>query len=240
MFLDLRRSVESHRAALTELSGLTQRQFAELMLQTEGMPPHILREFLKANLPHLATPFIDTAGVLSAAWYDELRGMVGVRGVFAAEPDVAFIPAHRWDQMIRWAVGGLDERLESTVASRVEGALQRMIFNASREVIINNGRRERARFAYERVARPNACDFCSMLASRGAVYTSARSAGSVVGRGSERTGYDERGRRLAGGIGGGVKARGNAALHGQYHDHCHCVVAPVFQGMRPAPYDPNG
>jgi hypothetical protein len=83
---------------------------------------------------------------------------------------------------------------------------------------------------YQRMTtHSEACDFCRMLASRGAVY-SDKSATSVVGRGVPTVIYAN-GKRSRG---KGVKARGTGAkrrdLGEEYHDNDKCIGVAVHPG----------
>lgn len=60
---------------------------------------------------------------------------------------------------------------------------------------------------YQRVARPGACDFCSMLAGRGAVYLT-RERAAEVGRSG--------------------RVRGSRMVGESYHDGCGCVPEPLY------------
>ena len=86
----------------------------------------------------------------------------------------------------------------------------------------------KTRWRYQRVPRVNCCAFCGMLATRGAVYTSAGSAGSVVGAGVPVTPDGEK--RKRGGQGKGIKPRGSRRLGEDYHDNCYCTVTAVKDG----------
>ncbi|NEW49343.1 hypothetical protein GV792_04705 [Nocardia cyriacigeorgica] len=97
--------------------------------------------------------------------------------------------------------------------ARLVGAAARHIQNGARDTITDNADEEGVRWA--RHAAPDACAFCRMLATRGAVYLSRENAAQVVGR---------RGR-----------TRGNQSLEDAYHDNCHCLPMPD----RPdSPYEP--
>lgn len=63
---------------------------------------------------------------------------------------------------------------------------------------------------YARKPEPGACSFCLMLASRGAVYRTARSA--------EQVGAP------------GVVMRGNAKRGDKFHDNCRCHAVEVSEG----------
>lgn len=74
---------------------------------------------------------------------------------------------------------------------------------------------------YRRVTAAGACDFCTMLAGRGAVFRSAESAATVVGRGG--------------------RPRGNRAVGRPFHDNCRCVIEPIYGDGTAGPLvDPTG
>ena len=60
----------------------------------------------------------------------------------------------------------------------------------------------------------------------------------MVGRGSTRSGFDEAGVRLSGGIGQGIQARGRQELGNDFHDDCNCEVVVIQSaGDIPEDYD---
>lgn len=99
---------------------------------------------------------------------------------------------------------------------RLIGAGERHINNASRQTITENADEEGVRWA--RHAEPDACAFCRMMATRGAVYLSAESAGQVTG--GERN-----------------RIRGTRKMGEQYHDRCNCIAVPDRPGNPYVPPD---
>ena len=78
-----------------------------------------------------------------------------------------------------------------------------MVSEGARDTVAESVDQDPAKPLFARHASANACAFCRLVATRGAVYRSAQSAGD------------------------GHK----------YHDHCHCVVVPVWDDRyEPAPY----
>lgn len=91
---------------------------------------------------------------------------------------------------------------------RLAGAAQRLALAGERETVARNIEASDVIIGYERVTAGGACEFCQMLAGRGAVYKTAATAGTVVGR---------RG-----------KPRGNQRIGRSFHDHCRCTVRPIY------------
>lgn len=241
--------LEKHRRDLARLWANASRDVDAVALAVRKLSVADAREMLKVALPDLMDPFLGAASDMSAVLIDELYGIV------ANVPASEYLPtAEKIDRMARWAVTPMvDESLDSTVLSRVSGAAERMMYDSARLTVergvVSNylARKNRKygnvtrdetgkRVAFQRFPAAGACDFCQMLAGRGAVYLTAAAAGGVAGRGSERTGLDAAGNRMSGGVGGGVKARGKRSLGSNYHDACRCLVQPVIAGTEIAAY----
>lgn len=218
--------VADYRADLGRLAALARRDLKAFLAETRGMDPARLRDVLEAILPDLDGPYTAAAAQVAAAFYDDLRPAPGVFAPVLADdvmsPELAGVRA-RWGVGPLFTGGSIDD-----VESLLGGALQASIFDSARDTISGSAAADPVKVGYQRMARPGACAFCGLLASRGAVY--GDDSGRVKGRGSSRTGYDADGRRLRGGIGGGVKPRGSRAIGEKYHDDCKCVVVPVWAG----------
>ncbi|MGV9818414.1 VG15 protein [Nocardia xishanensis] len=97
------------------------------------------------------------------------------------------------------------------VAERVSATLARHVQQAARDTIADTAEAAGEEIGWARVlSGAESCAFCAMLASRGPVYRSDKSATSVVGR---------RGR-----------PRGSRNLGEAYHDHCDCEAILVRRG----------
>ena len=241
--------LEQHRRDLAQLWSLASRDIGSVALAVRNLDVADARELLKVALPDLMDPFMGAASDLSAVLIDELYGIV------ANVPASEYLPSvARIDGTARWAVAPMvDDVLDSTVLTRVSGSAERMMYDAARltverGVVSNFYARKNRKYGdvtrdaagrqvrFQRFPAAGACAFCQMLASRGAVYFTEASAGGVVGRGSGRTGLDASGRRLSGGAGGGVKARGSQSIGSGFHDACRCLVQPVIAGTEIAEY----
>ena len=157
-------------------------------------------------------PYLKASGELTVQWYAEQPTKPVPQGgaVFTPEP-VALVPADRLAISARWAL-----TLADPVVA-LQGSATRAVFDQSRDTVISNAERERVRWV--RHARPNACGFCKMLATRttaeAGLYSSKRAALRVVGR-------------------RGGQTRGSRKLGEKYHDHCFCTAVMVRDGV----YDP--
>jgi hypothetical protein len=99
--------------------------------------------------------------------------------------------------------------------ANLAGSVERQIFNSSRDTVLSNAQRQGVRYA--RYASANACSFCQVLATRidSGLYKTEYSSVRVVGRAG--------------------RPRGKRKLGEKFHDNCHCLPGPVFDGQ---PYTP--
>lgn len=242
-------ALERHRRDLNNLWSVASKDLDAVVLAIRKLDVADARELLKVALPDLMDPFLGAASDMSAVLIDELY-----RVTVNVNPAVYLPSAEKIDRMARWAVTPMvDETLESTVLSRVSGAAERMLYDSARltvtDGIVSNfyARKNRkyglvtrdeggSQVRFQRFPAAGACDWCRMLAGRGAVYLTEDSAGGVVGRGSTRSGVNSAGKRASGGIGQGVKSRGDQAVGSRFHDCCRCLVQPVIAGTEIAEY----
>lgn len=240
--------MEEYRQATTALTLLAQNQLRDVLSAFgPSSSPVAVRDVLLRYFPDFMTAYGDTAAVLGADFYDLARNLPPSAGtvqtVFAqpAKPKQS-------EGVVHWAVGSLfvDEPNWGGFESSLLGAAQRLILQPSRETVDllaqSDARSGKvAAVGWSRVIHPEkaldrkSCDFCVMLAGRGPVYRSEASAGAVVGRGSERTGYDLDGNRVSGGTGAGIQARGSRDRASKFHDWCNCTTSPTFYEIRDRP-----
>jgi hypothetical protein len=141
--------------------------------------PDVVRDALLKFFPELVTVYGDTAALLGADFYDELRNVpasaASYRAVMASPaPIVQAASSVRWGVGPLWAEGG------AAIASvRLAGSLQRLVMQSGRDTIWGAAGRDPVRTAVARVPTgTKTCKWCTMIASRGAVYGSKQAAGS--------------------------------------------------------------
>jgi hypothetical protein len=264
----------AHAAALqtvlADLSTLTLSQLVEFFHKYSSRPD--FADLLKAALPQIVLPHANASATVTAQWYNELDPSSS----FAATP-VVNLSQGRMDGTLGWALYaptgyttpfGEDD---STVGigpdfvsapilptadetlSRLAGSTKRMVYDASRDTVVTNAQQQGVRWA--RVAQPNACAFCRMLATKSgssrALYTgrgvqvdpeTGDNYLAVVGRSPSLSASDRK-QRAAGlattdellsrraDYGSVGTLRGSQELGEKYHDHCRCTAVPVPDGQ---------
>lgn len=239
-------SPSERQQLLADLSTVATRDLVELWRRAVTADVDFAR-FLIESFPEIATTYANVAADLAADWYEQSAPALAYQAVSAPAPDVAALT-----KSAQWAMGADGDM----ALNRLSGTLQRSVFNGARDTtILNTTLEPGARWA--RHASANACEFCRMLATRGAVYRTEKDAVRVSGRSVDLSVADRRMRAagtattdelLARRMGqttyvrgkrkGQAKVRrvrGERELGDKFHDFCHCTAVEVRPGMG---YDP--
>jgi len=159
--------------------------------------------------PGVVDPYQQLAAQISATLFeDEFPG--------AAPAVVAALPAvEQLRKSAGWALGADG----SAALDRLGGTIQRAVFDGDRQTTVVNAQRNGMRWI--RVARPNCCAFCRMLATRMDLDSTYRGAELNTETGE----YESRV--------SGRSPRGVRKLGQKYNDDCYCTARAVPVGLDP-------
>ena len=195
------------------LDQLSKHSLAELNALVGGvsdLPKATQVEALMDMMPELGNRYGIASSEVSAQFFDELNQLQEVKKPIDPESFVDMPPSY-WQSLVGWgsAEGGLDW-------GKLSGGLTRRLSEMAADTMVGNAEMQGGLSA-QRVPRIGCCAFCSMLASRGAAYTSS-SAGKVGGRGVpvERHKHAK-----------GIRPRGSQRIGDDFHDNCRCRVVTV-------------
>lgn len=166
--------VALYRAALRDVNTLAQRDLLTYWRQFDLADAVKVRDGLMDVLPGIIDTHHLSAATVAADWYDLQRYQLGAKGRFRAV--MADAPADgRGAVMARWGVGPMFSSetpavAEGLVLSKISGALQRVVTDGARQTITGSTARDPGRVGWVRVTS-GGCEFCEMLAGRGAVYS---------------------------------------------------------------------
>lgn len=169
------RLVEAHRRDIEELLRLALGDLDSVWRQIDSADA--ARAALMDLLPELTAIYGSAAAALAADWYDEMRESAEVSGRFravAAElPDVG-----RTDALARWGIAPLFGAAPDFDAAKslVAGGFQRIVADADRYTVLGSTAADPGSGRWSRNTTGVSCDFCVMLAGRGAVYRSVDTA----------------------------------------------------------------
>jgi hypothetical protein len=154
------------RSDLLQLGSMLERDVSAVFRQV-GKDPRSL-DMLHDALPPLLDQYGAAASAVSADWYDAARDRAGVRGRFIAEPvDLRDTGVH---SLVGWA--GNTATDDAAMQTLVTGGMERRMMDYSRDTIAGSAVADAQAEGWQRVTA-GGCDFCQMLAGRGAIYTSA-------------------------------------------------------------------
>jgi len=179
------RLTERHRTAQLALRALALRQVLEIW-------PAFDVEDATRSWPSVETALLAVIGErrvisasLAARYFEAFRRAEGVGGVatpvLAAFDEDAVGRAKTSLQVTGYVTTERLRALKHTdpgkvALVRVSGAVTRHVLDGGRETLLASVRRDRRARGWARVTSAEPCEFCSMLASRGGVYTATSGA----------------------------------------------------------------
>lgn len=193
---------QARQAALTALLAAAMARAFQL-IDINDLPGSLPR--FRVAVTALVHKYGQASASLAARWYAGQRTAAGIPGRYvpiAADP----AGAAQIRASLDWATKGLYSQTPDlpAVQTLTGGVAQKMVVDAARNTLIEAIQADKRCRGWARQARPDACAFCAMLSTRGAVYKSKESASLTSGtRGSRPAGL-------------------------KYHDNCHCLPVPLF------------
>lgn len=179
------RLTERHRVAQLALRALTLRQVLEIW-------PAFDTEDAKRSWPPVEAALLSVIGErraisasLAAAYFEAFRRAEGISGVAVSVPstldDEATVRARTSLQVTGYVTTERLRALKHTdpggvALVRVSGAVTRHVLDGGRKTLLASVRRDRRARGWARVTSADPCEFCAMLASRGAVYSASSGA----------------------------------------------------------------
>jgi hypothetical protein len=158
------------RLALTLVTGAAVDAASRLLASLSGSPESQRADLLDA-VPSLIAYYADGSSALAADFYDDERERAEARGRFTAEPLVRD-RSEKIARAVAWAAQPLLEPSDVTSQQRLAEVVQLETARPYRDTVTANRRRDPESIGWRRVSG-GGCSFCSMLASRGAVYREA-------------------------------------------------------------------
>ena len=167
-------SAAEQRQGLVDLTTLARADLAALWARLDGLSAEATRDALVEVLAAIGEKYGTAAATLAADWFDDMRAEAGARGRFRAVPAVE-VDVRRWESLAGWGVGPLFAAVPDRAAALalVDGGLQRTVADRHRLTMVENAVRDPEARGWTRFVSRNACDFCQMIAGRGAVFSEA-------------------------------------------------------------------
>lgn len=214
---------------LVQLHTLAVEDLVKLWRAASGMDleSQAFRALIEEAYPDIPARWGTAAAEFAAQWYDEAAPELAYRATPAP-----LHPVEQYAANANWALGAVGE----AALDRLVADLQWSMFDMARTTTELNVESETGS-RWARYASSTACAFCRVMASRGAVYSSAASATTVVGRGKEMSESDRRARARGETrdarhrfIAGGRRTRGSQEMRSSFHKSCRCIAVEVRPG----------
>lgn len=230
-------AVTEFQDALAELAARSGEATDRLLARISALSPAEARAFITDAYPALLTPYMAASAQLTTQWYAE-------QPVADAKPGAkVFVPTPApLAQASQLAISGRWALTQTAPTVALQGNATRQVFNASRQTVEFNARAEGARWI--RKAKPDACGFCKMLATRAALqYDRFKGrdlsyASTGVRRKLDRDGNLTKDYTLVViGRSGRSRNKGDRArkIGSEYHDRCRCTAVPLRDGIYEPP-----
>lgn len=165
------------RQATNKVVSSTQNLLNDLLAANAHLEPSELRDVLLEAFPQIIEGGSELAATAAAEWYEDLHNKHagGTYRAILARP----INPDQLEGTVRAAVRYLYTDNPIAAHRLLHGAIQRYITSQVRDTTVRNALADRAAKRFARVPSGKTCAWCSMLASRGFVYASAKSAGAL-------------------------------------------------------------
>lgn len=182
-------SLSSHYLAQSALAEGLRRALAALWPELDVQDLNGSLPAFKAAAFALTNRFSMASASLASRDYSRRRIAAGVRSSFTV-PIAPAPPQEQVDNAVGWATKALWDRalLDSPTSpqaasvldaaqANIEGAVEKMVLDVGRATTVEAVAKDPKARAWARETKPGCCYFCALMASRGAVYSSARAAG---------------------------------------------------------------
>ncbi|MDQ0793564.1 hypothetical protein [Streptomyces sp. B1I3] len=174
-------AVAEFKTAQSNIATLAERELRDFFLDLDFRNIVSTTNALEIFMPALVAEYGEIGAAVAVDFYDELR-----EGSLATKPFRAVmgeLPEQKAVQAsVRWAVTPLFQA-ESNPAQALSNLTEvndRFVKATARNTIFTSAQKDTSRASFARVpSGSKSCEFCLMLASRGAVYANEKSAGDT-------------------------------------------------------------
>ena len=142
----------------------------------EHLSPSEIKAAAQEFVPMLANTYGEVSATAAADFYEVARSESTARGLYRASLGRSDAVAQS-ARSIGWASSPLFESDAAAALDRLSSVVDSAALQVGRDTIIHNSNRDPSRPRWARVTVGKTCAFCIMVASRGAVYRSAATAG---------------------------------------------------------------
>lgn len=160
------------RAAQAGISNLVARDLAQFWSSLNLDKPEAARDALLRFTPVLVDTYGSGAAAMAADWYDEARALAVTGSSFRALT-ADTVPAEAVEAQVRFGAQHLFTDHPEQMLAFLTGHATKYALAPARDTVTTSAIRDPAARGWARVTSGHGCEFCTMLAGRGHVYTQA-------------------------------------------------------------------
>lgn len=160
------------RNAQSAITTLVERDLTGFWSSLNLDRPEAARDALLLFVPNLVDAYGSVAATVAADWYDEQRANVGAVSRFRAVA-AAPVKADLIESQVRFGSQHLFTLDPAQTLAFLTGSSTKYAIAPARETVAMSAIQDPAARGWARATTGHGCDFCTMLAGRGHVYTEA-------------------------------------------------------------------
>lgn len=193
-----------NRRTMRHVSTLMQAEAVKVISQGQNLDQQQLGGFLRTTIPAIIARYGNLNAVTAANYYDQVRAISakGAKSYRAVVP--AFDALERADTIVNYGMATYMKEGFDRLPQLVATAMTTPVAGYNRDTIDHNAGLDTSAKTVQRIAEPNACAFCALLA----FSTTSSAEGKTIGTRTFSYAPD-------------------------FHNDCHCTVEVIFEGQDP-------
>lgn len=165
--------------ALSNTSTLAQNELWQLLQNVNPDSPYDARDFLLLAVPTITNKYGNISALVASEYYDEIRSLAKTPYPYTSTL-AETVSIEQVESSVRYASRHLFNGNKQAAMDYLNGVIDKYVKQPARDTIALNSSRDPAKPKFARVPTGSkTCAWCLMLAGRGFVYSSAKSAGKL-------------------------------------------------------------
>lgn len=193
-----------NRRTMLHVSTLLKVEATKVLSQGQNLGQQELGGFLRATVPGLIGRYGNVNAVTAANYYDQVRSVSVKKGKSYKAIIPTFDATERGNTIVNYGMATFMQEGFERVPELLAQALTRPVAAYNRETLDYNAGLDTSVKTVQRIAEPNACAFCALLA----FSTTTTAEGKTIGTRTFSYAPD-------------------------FHNDCHCTVEVIFEGQDP-------
>lgn len=193
-----------NRRTMLHVSTLLKAEATNVLANGDGLGQQDLGGFLRTVLPGLIARYGNVNAVTAANYYDQVRQVSVKKGKSYKSALPTFDATERSRTLVDYGMATFQKAGFGGLPDLLAQALTYPVAQYNRETIDYNAGLDSSAKTVQRIAEPNACAFCALMA----FSTTTSAEGRTIGTRTFSYAPD-------------------------FHDNCHCTVEVIFEGQDP-------